>query len=95
MALIANPQAHAEAVSLAQSIRLFGMQAKMMSRLHDADYRSALMLCRRALACEEEHFSSNPQTVAPAEHMEDRKPLLRLLAMLNSLRVEVRTRVAR
>lgn len=91
MALITNPEGHATAMRMAQTVKLFGLQNKMLSRLQDADYRHALMLCRRALACEEQmsYEQDNAQT---SESTRYRRPLLDLLAVLNRLRVEVRTR---
>lgn len=92
MALVANPDGHTEAMRLAQTTHLFGLQNRLMRRLHDGDYRGALLLCRRALACEEQQFSTEGKAEAGEAHAQYRAPLLRLLGVINRLRLEMRTR---
>jgi hypothetical protein len=88
MGLVANPEGHLNAMRLAETTQLFGMRDRMLRRLHDGDYRGAMLLCRRALSFEDQ------QEEAPEGHdaAEYRAPLLALLRVINHLRLEMRTR---
>ena len=77
---------------MAQSTELFGLRDQILEKLKDADYRNAMMLCRRALAGEQEHFATHHLPSPREGHMEHRGELLRLLHAVDSLRLEVRTR---
>jgi hypothetical protein len=92
MALVANSAGHTEAMRLAETTYLFGMRNRLLRRLHDGDYRSALLVCRRALACEEQQVTSGTKSMDPNADVEYRAPLLQLLGVINRLRLEMRTR---
>lgn len=94
MGSINNPQGHGEVMRTAQSICLLGMQQRLLACLRESDYRGALLLCRRALASEEEQRTSDlpdlPRVPRRAQE-QFRERLLTLLDQINALRLEVRT----
>jgi hypothetical protein len=91
MNLATNESGRTEAMRLAQSTELFGFQSRLIAKLEQADYRNALLLCRRAMAGEEEHFATHFMPEPRAEHLQPRRELLRLLKLINTLRLEMRT----
>ena len=92
MAKLSDSQAHWEVIRTAQATCLPGMQASMMARLKDGDYRGALLLCRRALALEDERpiVPDTPQLAASGA-IPSRSRILDLLEQVNALRLRVRT----
>jgi hypothetical protein len=80
-----------EAVRLAESIELFGFKGRLLDKLETGDYRNALMLVRRAMAGEQEHFATHFLAQPRVEHMQMRHQLLQLLEIVNSLRLQIRT----
>ncbi|MGI8906511.1 MAG: hypothetical protein ACR2IE_08480 [Candidatus Sumerlaeaceae bacterium] len=94
MRQVADERRRAEAMRIAEKTELFGLRGRMLEKLRKSDFRNALMLCRRALADEEEHFATQLLPSPRVEHMEARQELLYLLKLINTLRLEVRTRAA-
>lgn len=87
MAFFANPEEHAQAMRLARTTYLFGVEGRLMSRLQKGDYRGALMLCRKAMTREE--HAANQQ--AAESKLDYRASLLELLRTINRLRLEMRS----